>query len=259
MSLLDAWRRWRQARALQRRAIPDELWVDTLRAYPFLARRPLQDLQDLRAMASLFLDHKEFSAAGGLELEDAMAVAVAAQACLPVLKLGLHHYDGFVGIVLHPDEVRVARHWVDEDGIVHEGEEVLAGEAMAGGPVMLSWHDVTLAGDAQQPYNVVVHEFVHVLDLLDGEADGVPPLPDRAWRERWCRVMNSAWERLCEAVERDEAVFLDPYATQGIDEFFPVAAEAFFVAPRGLRTANPEVYALLRDYFGQDTATHGLA
>lgn len=259
MSLLDWWRRRREARALERRAIPDELWLDTLRAYPFLARRPLEDLQALRAMASLFLDRKEFSAAGGLTLEDTMAVAVAAQACLPVLKLGLHHYDGFVGIVLHPDEVRVARHWVDEDGVAHEGEEVLAGEAMPGGPVMLSWHDVTLAGDVERPYNVVVHEFVHVLDMLDGEADGVPPLPDRAWHERWRQVMTPAWEDLCEAVERDAPVFLDPYAAQGPDEFFPVAAEAFFVAPRGLRAAHPQVYALLRDYFGQDPAPHGLA
>ena len=257
--MFDWWRRRRDARALTRRAIPDELWLDTLRAYPFLARRPLADLQSLREMASLFLDRKEFSAAGGLQLEDAMAVAVAAQACLPVLKRGLQHYDGFVGIVLHPDEVRVDRHWVDEDGVAHEGEEILAGEAMPGGPVMLSWHDVTLAGEVDRAYNVVVHEFVHVLDMLDGEADGVPPLADRAAQTRWLAVMGEAHEALCAALERGEDTFLDPYAAHGLDEFFPVAAEAFFVAPRGLQVAHPAVYALLRDYFGQDTAPHGLA
>jgi Mlc titration factor MtfA (ptsG expression regulator) len=257
--MFDWWRRRRDARALQRRAIPDELWLQTLRDYPFLARRPLADLQTLRSLASLFLDRKEFSAAGGLHLEDAMAVAVAAQACLPVLRLGLHHYDGFVGIVLHPDEVRVTRHWVDEDGVAHEGEEVLAGEAMPGGPIMLSWHDVTLAGEVERAYNVVVHEFVHVLDMLDGEADGAPPLPDRAMQVRWRTVMGDAFEALCGTVERGEESFLDPYAAQGPDEFFPVAAEAFFVAPRGLQAAHPAVYDLLRDYFGQDTARHGLA
>ena len=37
-----------------------------------------------------------------------MALAIAAQAVLPVLHLGLRWYDDFVGIVVHPDEV-VAR------------------------------------------------------------------------------------------------------------------------------------------------------
>ena len=72
-----------------------------------------------------------------------MAVAIAAQACLPVLRLGLRPYDGFVGIVVHPDEVQVRREFVDDDGVVHEYDDVLAGEAMEGGPVMLSWRDVS--------------------------------------------------------------------------------------------------------------------
>ena len=93
-------------------------------------------------MATLFLDRKEFTGAHGLGVTDKMAVAVAAQACLPVLRLGLQLYDGFVGIVMHRDEVVAAREVTDEAGVVHRYGELLAGEAMEGGPVMLSWRDV---------------------------------------------------------------------------------------------------------------------
>ena len=101
-------------------------------------------------LSSLFLDRKEFSGAHGLQVSDDMAVAIAAQACLPVLRLGLRPYDGFVGIVVHPDEVQVRREFVDDDGVVHEYDDVLAGEAMEGGPVMLSWRDVSEAGESAE-------------------------------------------------------------------------------------------------------------
>ena len=63
------WQRLRQRseqRALERRAIPEEMWQLTLARYPFLARRDAADLTELRRLSSLFLDSKEFSGAHGL-------------------------------------------------------------------------------------------------------------------------------------------------------------------------------------------------
>jgi len=256
--MLNWWRRRRDARVLRQRAIPDELWLATLAAYPFLKHRSLADLLHLRELATLFLARKQFHAAGGLVLDDAMALAIAAQACLPVLKLGLEGYEGFVGIVIQPDQVVARRSWIDEDGITHEGEEVLAGEVTPGGPVMLSWPDVAEAADsAAIGYNVVIHEFVHVLDMAhDGVARGVPPLPDRAARTRWITVMQAAHQALCEQLDAGVETWLDPYAANGLEEFFPVTAEAFFVAPLDLRAHHPEVYAVLADFFSQDPARH---
>jgi Mlc titration factor MtfA (ptsG expression regulator) len=247
------WREHRKTRLLRERAIPDELWLATLRSYPFLARRPLADLLKLRELATLFLAEKEFTPVGGLVLTDAIALAVAAQACVPILALGLDWYDDMVGIVLQPDEVVAQRQWTDDDGVVHEGEEILSGEAMPGGPVMLSWRDVAEAGEsALDGYNVVIHEFVHVIDLRDGVADGVPPLPDRAARERWLAVMQREHAALCAAVEAEQPTWLDPYAASGLEEFFAVTAETFFVAPHDLHEGHPAVYELLREFFQQD-------
>ena len=248
-------RAFSERRALQRRAIPDALWHTTLSHYPFLARRSAEDLDELRRLSSLFLDAKEFSGAHGLQVDDEMAVAIAAQACLLVLRLGLRAYAGFVGIVVHADEVEVRREVVDDDGIVHEFDDVLSGEAMEGGPVMLSWRDVSEAGaSAEWGYNVVVHEFAHILDMGDGLADGIPPLPSARARRHWKAELTQEYEAFCERVDRDEDTVLDPYGAESHEEFFAVACEAFFVTPPELRAEHPALYALLAGYYQQDPA-----
>lgn len=253
-----ALRDWRERRAVERHAIPDALWELTLLRYPFLAQRSAADLAELRRLCSLFLADKEFHGANGFDVTDEVAVAVAAQACLPVLRLGLNWYDGFVGIVMHEGEVVAQRRFEDEDGIVHEYDEELAGEAMEGGPLMLSWNAIAVSNDPAQfgvddVFNVVIHEFAHVMDMRDGVADGVPPLPT-AERQRWIDVIDAAWEKFCARVDAGEPTLIDPYGAEAVEEFFAVAAEAFFVAPAAMRIEEPAMYALLAGFFEQDPA-----
>ncbi len=242
--LLQGIGRGRERRALARRAIPEPLWQRTLSRLPFLACLDAEDQAELRRLSSLFLDRKEFSGAH-----------IAAQACLPVLRFGLAPYDGFVGIVVQPDEVQVRREVADDDGIVHEYDDVLAGEAMEGGPVMLSWHDVGLAGEsASWGYNVVIHEFAHVLDMGDGIADGVPPLPDAAARRAWLATLQDEFDAFAARVDGGVDTLLDPYAAEAPEEFFAVASEVFFVAPLDLKHEQPAMYDLLAGYYRQDPA-----
>lgn len=259
MVLPSLWRRvseWREERAVQRHAIPDTLWDTVLAAYPFVAARPVAELDELRRLASLFLSRKEFHGAQGLEVTDEIAVAIALQACLPVLKLGIEAYDSFVGIVVHPDEVVAPRETMDEDGIVHQYDEVLTGEALQGGPVMLAWADVLAAGEtAELAYNVVIHEFAHVLDMADGEADGVPLLPSVAARDAWIECIDAEYRLFVDRVDGgDEDTVLDPYGAEAVEEFFAVAVEAFFVAPERMREEHPALYELFAGYFKQDPA-----
>ncbi len=253
----QALRQRRERRVLERRAIDDGLWRQILAQLPFLASRPAHDLERLRRLASLFLDRKEFSGAGGFVVDDATALSVAVQACLPVLELGIEQYDGFVGIVMHADAVVAAREVTDEHGVVHHYDEVLAGEAMQGGPLMLSWADVQ-GGDAVEAssaaYNVVIHEFAHVLDMRDGVPDGVPLLPTAADRQAWLAVLTPEYDRFCERVVCGYETVLDAYAAESPDEFFAVASEAFFVTPRELKEEQPALYRLLASFYRQDPA-----
>lgn len=247
MGLIARWRAWRERRLIERHPIPDALWAQTLARYPFLPDSPR-----LRAISSLFLARKEFHGAGGLVLTDAMAVAVAAQACLPVLELGLALYDATTTIVLHPAEVEAPRRDHDEGGLVHEWSEELAGEAMEGGPLMLAWSAVDAAATQSEDapvFNVVIHEFVHLIDMANGEADGLPPLPSAAEGKRWIETLTLAWDRFADRVAHREPSCIDPYGSAELDEFFAVASEAFFVQPARLAAEDPQLFSLLAGYF----------
>lgn len=238
--------------------IPDELWQSVLGRYPFIAARPPEDLARLRDLAARFLGSKEFHGAQGLVITDRVALAIAVQAVLPVLRLGLHWYDDFVGIVVHPDEVVARRTMTDEDGIEHHYHEVLAGEAMEGGPVMLNWRDVDDAGaSADAGYNVVIHEFIHKIDMRDGAPDGCPPMPSAAARQAWLGVMQAEYDAFREKViiaERfgGEAPWLDAYGAESIDEFFAVACEAYFVNRQRFEQDFPLLVPLLDGFFKTD-------
>ena len=254
-SLRERWRHRREAAAVARRPIPDDLWKRTLVRYPFLRRQDMADAKELRRLTSLFLDRKEFTALGGQRLTNDVVVAIAAQACQPVLKLGLGRYDRFLGIVVHPDQVVARREVSDEDGVVHEFEELLSGEAMEGGPVMLSWRDVRSSGQsASVGYNVVIHEFAHVLDMADGVADGVPVLPPELPLRRWLTTLDDEYGRFKQRVDAEEHTLLDPYGAQSTEEFFAVASEAFFTTPEGMKGEHPALYAMFALFYRQDPA-----
>jgi len=217
------------------KAIPEALWQKTLKRYPFLAQRPAAQRQQLRTLVGQFLQHKEFTGAHGLTVTDDMAVAIAAQACLPVLQLGLSWYDDFTGIVVHPGAMLARRETRDAAGVVHHYKEALLGEAMHGGPVTLSWQDVAASGaTAEHGHNVVIHEFIHKIDMRDGAADGCPPLPSRAAHAAWHDTMQAAYDGFCEQVAMAERFggappWLDAYGATAPAEFFAVACEAYFV------------------------------
>lgn len=229
-------------------------WADIEATLPCLAHLDESDRQRLRALALAFLAEKEFHGANELELTDPMLLSIALQACLPILNLGLSAYRGWVGVVVYPGDFVVPRRQMDEAGVVHEYDDTVLGEAWEGGPVLLSWfEDPADTGGA----NVVIHEFAHKLDMLNGAVDGLPALPGGLSPEAWAEGMEAAYEALCRLVDRGLPTFLDPYASQDPGEFFAVASEAFFQESRGLRAAHPQVYRLLAGFYRQDPAGAG--
>ncbi len=219
------------------RLIPDALWQQTLAHYPFLVGRPDGDTFKLRALTGQFLAQKQFSGAHGLVVTDEMAVSIAAQACLPILNLSLKLYGDFKGIVVHPGAMLARRSVVDAAGVHHFYKEELVGEAMEGGPVTLSWQDAAASSEhLARGYNVVIHEFIHKIDMHDGPPNGCPPLPTRKARTDWQAAMQTAYEAFKEQVVMAErfggqAPWLDAYGATSPAEFFAVAAEAYFVNP----------------------------
>ncbi len=249
-----------------------------MRTYRFLQELSPDEQDRLRALSGEFLERKEFHGTQGLEVTDAMALAIAAQACLPLLYLDPQElplavqawYGDFVGIVLHPDEVLADREAMDEAGVVHRYQEVLSGEAMEQGPVMVNWHDVARADDtAQEGYNVVIHEFAHKLDMRNGQIDGCPALPRgflgtrglAAARAHWLGILNPAYEAFREQViiaERfgGEIPWMDAYGAESLPEFFAVACEAYFVQRERFTSEFPALSSLFDAFFRPAQPSH---
>ncbi|WHZ11260.1 MAG: Putative inner membrane protein [Burkholderiaceae bacterium] len=255
------------------RTIPEGLWQHTLARYPFLAQLNEPERSRLRQLTGRFLDQKEFHGAHGLRITDQIAVAIAAQACLPLLHIdargqALRWYRDFVGIVVHSHEVVAQREITDPAGIVHRYREVLSGEAMDKGPVMVNWHDVKHAGSlANQGYNVVIHEFIHKIDMQDSRADGCPPLPagfmgtrgPRAARRLWFTTLRPAYDAFREQTIQAERfggprAWLNSYGATSIVEFLAVSCEAYFVNRNRFQQEFPALVPLYDAFFRRDPA-----
>jgi Mlc titration factor MtfA (ptsG expression regulator) len=229
--------------------IDAELWRRVEAGLPFLGHLSASELELLRQLTLRFLAAKEFSGGKDFVVDNAARLSIAIQACLLVLHLGIERYDGWVGIIVYPGDFIIPRQLLDDDGVMHEYDDAVLGEAWQGGPVLLSWFE---DGTDLNGVNVVLHEFAHKLDMQDGVADGTPPLPEHMPRAAWRAAFHAAYDDLCRRVDAGEDTALDPYATEAPAEFFAVMSEAFFQTPHLLRQEYPAVYEQLRQFYGQD-------
>jgi Mlc titration factor MtfA (ptsG expression regulator) len=248
-------KRRRRKRLLETSPIPESLWAKTAGSLRILRRLGGDDTRRLRELAAIFLAEKEFHLVRGAEASDRIRVLIAAQACLPVLNLGIDWYDDWSTIILTPREYRVERREIDENGVVHEYEDEAAGEVLELGPVVFSVADVLDAGGG---YNVIIHEMAHKLDGRGGSMNGMPPLGGRSDPRLWRSDFSAALERLRARSEKGGRGILlgrlDPYAAEDPSEFFAVMCEYFFDLPHRLRGVFPDVYLRLTEFFRQDPA-----
>lgn len=223
---------------------------------------PAELQQRLRDATRILVSERTFVGASGLVLTDEMKVTVAAQAALLLLGVNDYYFDRLGEIFLYPRRVKAAltsyQHrlhsgigFVDEDAIN-------LGEAWHDRRVRLSWPDVLRGGrDPQDGMNLVLHEFAHHLDGLDGDMGGLPPQETRAKKDRWEAVIDQEYSRLLHDVERGHDTLLDPYGAENKAEFFAVATECFYEQPRELQQEHPDLYAILRDFYKVDPAEWG--
>jgi hypothetical protein len=129
----------------------------------------------------------------------------------------------------------------------------IAGMVHAQGPILYSARDLRLGYKRHEGHNVGIHELAHVLDLADGQADGVPVGASWTSSAPWLQIIHRGLAKHRE--KRRKQAPLRDYAGTNEAEYFAVAVEAFFERPHKLRDDDPELYGLLRDYFGQDPAS----
>jgi Mlc titration factor MtfA (ptsG expression regulator) len=210
----------------------------------------------LRALIQVFIAEKNWEGAGGLELDDEIRVTISAQACLLILGLPHDYYQNVQSIIVYPSTVVPPQRKLGsfENTIAPlDTEQPILGQAFLQGPVIIIW-DAALHGGRHPElgHNVVYHEFAHKLDMLDGAADGTPPLRDRAEYRDWILICSREYERLRHDAAMGKKSFLNAYGATSAAEFFAVATEQFFDQPRLMIAQTPDLYRVLREYYRQN-------
>jgi Mlc titration factor MtfA (ptsG expression regulator) len=102
--------------------------------------------------------------------------------------------------------------------------------------------------------NTAIHEFVHLIDKLDGATDGIPNLLlERQYAIPWLELIN---KKIDEIYENKSDI--NPYGGTNRAEFYAVASEYFFERPKLLEKKHPELYRLMEEIFNQDMTKRNL-
>lgn len=236
-----------------------EDWVrhiqNNIQYYRYLNNDEKKRLQNL---IQIFISEKNWVGCNNLKLTDEIRVTIAAYACLLILALPNNYYRNVESIYVYPTtifspESPTGFFEVRTTPVRHPFP--ILGEAHHRGPVILVWDAVK--SETRHPehgHNVVYHEFAHKLDMLDGSADGTPPLTSHQEYQRWSEICSKEYLELCDEVEQGKPTFLDSYAATSETEFFAVVTEYFFSTPESMKHNHPKLYQVLQDFYRQDPA-----
>lgn len=125
------------------------------------------------------------------------------------------------------------------------GTHELAGKMLLSKPALHAGFNNDL--DKQ---NVAIHEFAHLIDMADGEVDGLPEhLCTKAFALPWLQLVK----RKTAQIERNQSSIRD-YGATNPAEFFAVTTEYFFERPKMLKHKHPALYQALHQFYKQDRA-----
>ncbi len=247
---------WQKERQLLEKiaAMPfDERYRNVLRKIPHYRHLGSEDKQKIERSILRFMHTKHFTGVK-MEVADEMKVVIAFYACLLLLHIETKNcYDNLKTIILYPTPV-VLKEVRDNGGIYTKEDFVIDGQS-ANDTVVLVWHDAKYEAYHLRHDNVIVHEFAHEIDFMDGAIDGVPPI-ERSKYDSWTRVLFNDYKKLRKVAlknrEWGKYKLLGSYAATNEAEFFAVVSERFFESPHSLKHHFPELYAELKAFYRID-------
>ncbi|BDD00968.1 zinc-dependent peptidase [Persicobacter psychrovividus] len=182
-----------------------------------------------------------------VEIDKVDKLLVAASAVIPIFKFADWRYDNLFEVIIYPD------HFDKNFATEGEGRNILGmvGTGYMEGKMILSkraLHDGF--ANEKDKRNTAIHEFVHLVDKMDGVIDGVPSmLLERQYTIPWIDLMKT---KIKEIHERSSDI--NAYGGTNEAEFFAVASEHFFENPKSMQRKHPQLYALLEEIFEHDMA-----
>jgi len=225
-------------------------YIEILRSIPLYNRLTKEEKQHIYKSILIFINTKEFTGVN-INVTDEMKIIIAFHACLLLLHVELTGcYENLVTILIYPYTM-VTKQVSANGGIYTKGEFLLEGQS-ASDTVIVSWHDAKKDAYHLHENNVIVHEFAHEIDFLDGNADGTPPLPYAKYNE-WAKVLSHEYNKLSEVSlkNRDWGKYklIGSYAATNEAEFFAVVTERYIEKPQALKNHFPELFQELNSFY----------
>ena len=176
------------------------------------------------------------------EIDHVDKLLVAASAVIPVFSFPEWKYYELFEVFIYPDAFN--RNFETEG----EGRNIngMVGEGFMKGKMILSQKALHRGFDnTTDKRNVAVHEFIHLIDMTDGDTDGVPSvLLEQPYVIPWVHLMHEKISK----IKADESDIRYYGATNKI-EFFAVAGEYFFERPHLMRQNHPALYRVMENIF----------
>lgn len=222
---------------------------------PHYHRLNAEDKRKLQRAIVYFIHAKEFIGIG-LDVSEEMKVLIAFYACLLLIhKGGENGYDNLKTIIIYPHSVMIKQ--VQSYGGIYAKEQFMIQGQSANDTVVISWDEAKRESYHMRHNNVIIHEFAHEIDFMDGEIDGVPPLENSKY-DGWVSVLYKEFNALNKIVLKNRSwgkyKLLGAYAASNEAEFFAVVTERFFESPVSLKLHFPELYAEFEEFYQMDTA-----
>ena len=222
---------------------------------PHYSKLSSKDQKKLQRSILRFIYTKEFVGVG-LTVTDEMKVVTAFYACLLLIHKEVEScYEDLKTIIIYPHAV-IIKEVKSAGGIFTKEQFVIQGQS-ANHTVVITWHEAKKEAYHLRHNNVIIHEFAHEIDFMDGYADGVPPLEQSKY-DGWVNSFYREFTMLNEIALKDrdwgKYKLLGAYAASNEAEFFAVVTERFFEAPVSLKHHFPNLYNELESFYEIDTA-----
>lgn len=226
-------------------------WSDILnKKVAFYRALNLEDKALFQQRILLFL-HTTSVEAGQVEVTEADRLLVAASAIIPVWSFPKWHYFNIKAVYLLPGSFNEKFECGQPNSVITG----MVGNGPMSGKLALSKPHLHLGFENDKDKrNVGIHEFVHLIDMADGDCDGYPErLKQFAFSIPWFDLVDKKTE---EIYNRKSTI--DEYGATNRAEFLSVVSEYFFERPQDLKRKHPKLYASLQELYQQDTAAIGL-
>jgi Mlc titration factor MtfA (ptsG expression regulator) len=176
---------------------------------------------------------------------------VASSAVIPIFKFDDWRYTDLQEVLLYPSmfNEKFDTEGPDRNITGMVGSGYMEGKMILSKPALK--HGFKNESDKK---NTAIHEFVHLIDKIDGSIDGIPSLLlEKQYSIPWIDLINQKIDEIFEG-QSD----INPYGGTNRAEFFSVVSEYFFERPKLLEKNHPGLYELLERIFKQDMASKNL-